>query len=219
MNPQHSHNTPLLAQTTSASPRSKSPNGQKNDVPNKYILPKFDFEHHSLSTIANTIASSRYIMSGDSLDMDTQRQIREGRKRYYGLQLLIPEGVVSPCINATDQARRKRRTRIRVLESATSKVQRNRTDDSTIFEDITGVLHVDTFMSNQASILNNGTVVETEDRYWIEDEILEGTEISGMLPSNDEDPDMNFEIIQSQPKTEQNGLAPWRQKRYWRLKS
>ncbi|KAH3915189.1 hypothetical protein HBH56_085590 [Parastagonospora nodorum] len=75
----------------------------------QYALPRFDFEDDRMDPLMTYGVEEPTRQNPE--DESSQRQQRA--HRYYSTQILTPSIPVSPCINATDRARRARRSRIR----------------------------------------------------------------------------------------------------------
>jgi hypothetical protein len=118
----------------------------------------------------------------DSKHSQNNADLQKRATRYYGTQVLVPEGSVSPCLNATDRARRQRRSRVREPEGPVLET----------YCDITPLLEDAPKGNSEAAV----KVVGDEDT------------ISDIMMSEDDDVDevgKEFEVIEYEVVSEHNG--------------
>ena len=153
----------------------------------QYALPKFEFEDDTAQA-PNMLATYGLTEDGKiGKSADLQKRV----ERYYGDQVLVPNGSVSPCINATDRARRARRNRIRDPGTPPS---------PETFCDITPLLQDAPKPKSVAQV--------RDDDDWADDEVIDESEIHDMVLSEDDnDPGKEFEVVESEPMSEHNGTV------------
>lgn len=191
----NSHYSPPPPTTTAPA---RQGNIKKRRNRREYALGEFDFESCALEQQGDSDMLAAYGLTTDSA-VDTSAGMQGRAERYYGDQILVPHGSVSPCINATDRARRARRSRVRELDSD----QHNRSvaKVSTFF-DITSLLCEPRSPKSVALPSRDRKNRPTDDG------ITDEGGIPAMLLINDEESSgKEFEIIDHEPISEHNGTV------------
>jgi hypothetical protein len=148
----------------------------------EYAHPIFDFEDDTAPPAPNTLDMLATYGLADSKHSQNNADLQKRATRYYGTQVLVPEGSVSPCLNATDRARRQRRSRVREPEGPVLET----------YCDITPLLEDAPKGNSEAAV----KVVGDEDT------------ISDIMMSEDDDVDevgKEFEVIEYEVVSEHNG--------------
>lgn len=149
----------------------------------QYALPRFDFEYDRLDPLV-TYGVAETPQSNVGQDSRTQRA-----QRYYSTQILTSSTPVSPCLNATDRARRARRSRIRQPGDVDPNAEE-------VFCDTTPLIRE---YSTQSVAKKRQRDVETDDDDEIQEMVLNGDE---------EEMDGNYEFIDSvKGESMDNGTA------------
>ncbi|KAF2024594.1 hypothetical protein EK21DRAFT_93969 [Setomelanomma holmii] len=141
MNSTRETNRPCASRTLhDTSPIQQKRKNRRQNAPTASTLTTFDFEHASDqgSHMTNTMAAYGLTEDG-KVDYSQDRQART--ERYYGSQVFVPGGSVSPCINATDRARRARRNHVREPHLARAPIPTASTASAGVFCDIPPLLH------------------------------------------------------------------------------
>jgi hypothetical protein len=208
---------PIKPISTSIQNNPRVPTRRANHVPiqkqrrtrSQYALHKLDFEDDPLPPETMDMLAA-YGFIGPSSDRDGGSSevfdLRKRAQRYYGPQILAPTTPVSPCINASDHAKRARRSRVRQAGDIGP--------DFEVFCDITSLLGDHGSKEKDKSVarskkrgeLAHDDVTAEHDMYGEDDDIPE------MLLSDDE-MEKDYEVVGNEfLGSEHNGTA----KRWYR---
>jgi len=170
----------------------------------EYALPAFDFEECTAPQQGGSDMLAAFgPTKDDKVDKSAELQRRAGRNHGDQMEtdkVLLPYGSVSPCMNATDRARRVQRNGIRVPEASTPTAP---APQSGTFCDITPLLRDP---SNVKAIVQ-APRANAEDS-WADDETVDEDEIPDMVLSEDEDdPGKEFEMVRYESMSEHNGTV------------
>jgi hypothetical protein len=132
-------------------------------------------------------------------EVDTSAEVQGRTERYYGDQILVPHGSVSPCINATDRAQRARHSRVREPDS--DQHDRSVAETST-YCDITPLFREPRSPESVALPSRDRENRPTDNG------ITNVGEIPDMLLTDDEDSSgKEFETVDYEPMSEHNGTV------------
>jgi len=182
---------------TAEHPSTRQGNSKKRRIRREYALGEFDFESNTPRSEDSIDMLAAYGLTTDG-KVDASADIQKRAVRFYGDQTLVPHGSVSPCINATDRARRARHTCIREPEE-----QRDMpiTKTST-YCDITPLL------SEPQNSRSVALGAEDSEGIWTDDGLLEDDEIPDIpLTDDGDDPGQEFELVKYEPMSEHNGTV------------
>jgi hypothetical protein len=184
--------------TTSRRPTAPQVDIKKRRNRREYALPQFDFESNTAENQRNSsdVLAAYGLVRDDKADMNADHQKRA--ERYYGDQILVPNGSVSPCLNATDRARRARHSRIRERDSATHSPP---VVDTGTFCDITPQL-LEPRKSKSVATASKDT-----EEVWTDDEVLDERDIPDMELTDEEHLVREFEMVKYEPGSEHNGTV------------
>jgi hypothetical protein len=194
----NSHYSPPPPTTTAPTRQGNIKKRRNSRNRREYALGEFDFESRAPEQQGDSDMLAAYGLTTDSA-IDTSAKMQGRAERYYGDQILVPHGSVSPCINATDRARRARRSRVREPDS--DQHERFVAETST-FYNITPLLREPRSPESVALPSRDRENRPTDDG------ITDEGEIPAMLLTDDEDSSgKDFEIIDYEPISEHNGTV------------
>jgi hypothetical protein len=164
----------------------------------EYALPQFDFESNTAENqrSSSNILAAYGLAEDDMADASTDPQKRA--ERYYGDQILVPQGSVSPCLNATDRARRARHSRTREPDIT---IHQPPITDTGTFCDITPQI-LEPRKSKSVATASKDTA-----EIWTDDEVLDERDIPDMELTDEEDLVREFEVVKYEPGSEHNGTV------------
>jgi hypothetical protein len=186
-------------------------NDQKRRNRRQYALPKFDFEKEPVETDVPAYHEEHHHKHSDA-----RTQLQDRAIRYYGSQTLSPGVLVSPCMGATNRARRMRRTRVRESAASNVVVEGER---EVVFCDITGLLR-DAKPKRSPKTEDNGenkakpesVIKVSADSEWTDDKVVDENDISELLSLKDE-VEEEYEVLEGgRFGSEHNG----RERRWYR---
>jgi hypothetical protein len=186
-------------------------NDQKRRNSRQYALSRFDFDKEPVE-----IDVLAYHEEHHHKHSDARTQLQDRAIRYYGSQTLSPGVLVSPCMDATNRARRMRRARIRESADSDGVVGGKR---GGVFCDITGLLR-DAKPKRSPKTEDNGenkakpesVIKVSADSEWTDDKVVDENDISELLSSEDE-VEKEYEVLDGERfGSEHNG----RERRWYR---